>query len=253
MNTVIYVVFGCAICLALYMWYQAFCNRIRIHRLSYDKLPTAFEGYRIFFISDVHRRLISYSVIDEVKGKADLVIIGGDLCEKGVKVSRVDENLKRLAAIAPCVFVWGNNDEEIGMEKLRSLLQKHQIAELVNSIKEIQLKNQEMIIAGVDDVGHRRHNVAKVIKESKNSFSILVSHYPTIVDEFPSSHPFSLMLSGHTHGGQIRLFGWGLQKKGRLMKRRSYFHLISNGYGTTGIPMRLGAPAEAHLIVLSKK
>ncbi|MFP3472451.1 hypothetical protein R0J90_20570, partial [Micrococcus sp. SIMBA_144] len=61
-----------------------------------------------------------------------------------------------------------------------------------------------------------------------------------------------LMISGHTHGGQIRLFGWGLYKKGRLENLPETTLLVSNGYGTTAIPLRLGAPAETHLLILDK-
>lgn len=250
--TMILYISGAVFLLILYMWSEAYRNRIRFHTLSFKQLPASFDGYRLFFISDVHRRLIPLAVRHKLKGHTDLVIIGGDLCEKGVHVKRIEENLKRLSSIAPCVFVWGNNDEEIGRDKLRLLFNQYQIVELNHSVKTIEINNEHIVIAGVDEVERPSNELAEVIAESKGSFAILVCHYPSIVDVLPSLHPFSLVLSGHTHGGQIRLFGWGLEKKGRLIVKPAYTHLISNGYGTTAVPMRLGAPAETHVIVLSK-
>ncbi|NEU31104.1 metallophosphoesterase [bacterium LRH843] len=242
-----------ALLFILYMWAEAFRNRIRIHTLAYDQLPISFHGYRLFFISDVHRRLIPMKLIDTLRSQVDHVVIGGDFCEKGVKMERIEENIKRLAQLAPIIFVWGNNDEEVGKERLRSLLKNYNVEELINSVKTIKRGNEKINIAGVDDVGHSRDDLVKVVKESIGTFSVLISHYPIITQELPRIHPFSLVLSGHTHGGQIRFFGWGLEQKGRLVTHPSYTHLISNGFGTTGVPMRLGAPAEAHLLVLVKK
>ena len=63
----------------------------------------------------------------------------------------------------------------------------------------------------------------------------------------------SLLLSGHTHGGQIHLFGFSPYEKGRLKKENDLTVLISNGYGTTGVPLRLGAKAETHLISIENR
>ena len=67
----------------------------------------------MFFISDIHRRIVSESIIEEVSGKVDVVIIGGDLLEKGVPMERVKENIKKLKKLGPILFVWGNNDYEV--------------------------------------------------------------------------------------------------------------------------------------------
>ena len=61
------------------------------------------------------------------------------------------------------------------------------------------------------------------------------------------------MLSGHTHGGQIHLFGFRPYERGRLKRENDLTILISNGYGTTGVPLRLGAKAETHLINNSER
>ncbi|WP_370314234.1 hypothetical protein [Guptibacillus hwajinpoensis] len=62
-----------------------------------------------------------------------------------------------------------------------------------------------------------------------------------------------MILSGHTHGGQIRLFGWGIREKGGIKNINGTTVVISNGYGTTTLPLRLMAPAESHIFILKRK
>ncbi len=232
------------------MWFEAHRNRIRVHPLQFEHLPQSFHNFRIFFISDVHRRLLPLSVIEKWKKQVDFVVIGGDLCEKGVLLKRVEENLKRLSQLGPTAFVWGNNDEEIGTNQLKNLFNKYGIHELNNTVKIIERNSERIMVGGVDDVGHERDDVTAVIAKSQGTFSILVSHYPDIVRKLPKGHPFSIVLSGHTHGGQIRLLGWGLKEKGKLHQYSTFVHLISNGYGTTCLPLRLGAQSEMHVLLL---
>ena len=92
---------------------EAAKHRLIKQTLSFDKLPEAFDGCKVFFVSDLHKRLISKSLLDEV-GTCDLVIIGGDLLESGVSTPQIKQNLQRISACGPTYFVWGNNDVEEG-------------------------------------------------------------------------------------------------------------------------------------------
>jgi predicted MPP superfamily phosphohydrolase len=86
-----------------------------------------------------------------------------------------------------------------------------------------------------------------------NSFKILASHYPDITDKIMPEHKISLVLSCHTHGGQIHILGYSPYKKGEVEKLENTTLLISNGYGTTGVPLRIGAPAQCHLITIKNE
>ncbi len=66
----------------IYMWIEAHRNRIIVQSLSFPTFPESFSRFRIFFISDIHRRRLSETFIRSLKGKVDLVVIGGDLTEK---------------------------------------------------------------------------------------------------------------------------------------------------------------------------
>ncbi len=244
-----FYIIGVLFLLMLYMIIEARRNRINVAKLRFKTLPKSFDGYRLFFISDVHRRLIPIVLLKKLRKKVDLMIIGGDLCEKGVSLARIEENIKHLTEIAPCIFVWGNNDEEVGVENLQRIFEKYGVLELSNSTTFIRAGQEQVAIVGVDDIESDRI----AFDLPPRVFAILVCHFPEISEQLQSNHPFSLVLSGHTHGGQIRFLGLGIAKKGQYIHTPQYVQLISNGYGTTGIPMRLGAPAETHLIHLERE
>ncbi|MBB6444728.1 metallophosphoesterase [Bacillus benzoevorans] len=242
-----------AACLITYMYREAFTNRVIYHDLEFAAFPKSFGKVRIFFISDIHRREVSHKVIEKIKGKADIVIIGGDLTEKGVPFERVQENLQALKTLGPVFFVWGNNDYEVEAPLLDALLLNQGVKALSNSSITFESETGDrLFLLGVDDISTNREDLEEALSETKEEgFRLFVSHNPQIRKRIRPEHGIHLMLSGHTHGGQIRLFGFGLYEKGGLIWEHGRTILISNGYGTTGVPLRLGARAETHLITLS--
>ncbi len=220
--------------------------------LFFEKLPYSLEGQSIFFISDIHRRKISANLLKELKQKPDWIIIGGDLAEKGVPYSRIAHNLSILKEIAPLYFVWGNNDYELNEEQLRELFVRFNVRELKNEVYE--LPNEQCAFIGVDDVTTQELPSVESILENADptKFQIMLSHNPAIVEMLPDDHKISLILSGHTHGGQIRILGLGLYKRGSISVRNGSLLLVSNGYGTSLLPLRLGAKPETHLLILKK-
>jgi len=238
--------------LLLYMYRQAFGNRVLKQELRFRDFPSSFGSVTIFFISDVHKRVISDAVIAEAKGKADLVIIGGDLAEKGVALDQVSANIEKLKTIAPVFFVWGNNDYEFNSHELDSLLFHSGVKMLDNTAVKFESKSGDLLfILGIDDLSLGKSRLDLAMQDAEpNGFHILVSHNPAIVNRLKDGHNINLILSGHTHGGQIRIFGFGPYELGGLKKKNGTTLLTSNGYGTTGVPLRLGAKAETHLITL---
>lgn len=237
-----------------YMWLEGRKNKVVYSELSFASFPKNLSGMKIFFISDIHKRIISEDIMKEIREKADIIIIGGDLMEAGVPFERVQRNVNSLCKIAPTYFVWGNNDYEEDHLKLEAILKKEGVYILENESILISKGEEKVFLAGVDDVGHHFDDLEKAIRHAEGGFLILISHNPSIKLQIRNNHKINLILSGHTHGGQIRFLGFGLEKKGRLSEvKKDMFMLISNGYGTTTIPLRLGAPAETHLITLKSK
>lgn len=244
-----------AVGLLLYrMLWEAFLNRVLVQEITFPDFPASFGQLSVFFISDIHRRIISDKIIEKVSGKADIVIIGGDLTEKGVPMKRVQKNIEKLKSLGPVYFVWGNNDYEIDFHDLDALLLERGVKVLDNTAVTFESERGEKIsLLGVDDLNQDRDRIDLALMDAeKNSFKILACHYPSIVDKILPEYEIRLVLSGHTHGGQIHLLGYSPYERGTLKKGKNTTILISNGYGTTAVPLRLGAPAECHLLILKR-
>lgn len=227
-------------------------NHLTKQTLLFDHFPRSFNTLNIFFISDIHRRTISEKLLEKVPSSTHLVVIGGDLTEAGVPFQRVEHNLKLLKTIAPVFFVFGNNDYEVDKDKLEALLLKHGVTTLHNSsITLWSNAGEKLILLGVEDMSEERDRLDLALESSQEGdFKILISHNPDIYQKVLKTDGISLIMSGHTHGGQIRILGLGLYEKGKTHFLKKAILLISNGYGTSGVPLRLGAPAEAHFIQL---
>ncbi|MGM9925983.1 MAG: metallophosphoesterase [Bacillus sp. (in: firmicutes)] len=252
----LYILFGGCLfitLLLLYMWRLAHENRLIQHHLRFRDFPGSFGTVRIYFISDIHKRRVSADLIRRVQGKADFVIIGGDLAERNVPFERIKENIEKLKTIGPVYFVWGNNDYELDYHELDATLLSLGVKILDNTAVMFESSSGDKLsLLGVDFVDGKRDRLDLALLDSEEpSFKILVSHCPRILKKINKDHNISLVLAGHTHGGQIRLFGFGRYKLGGLHKHPHTTILTSNGYGTSLLPLRLGARAETHLIHLS--
>ena len=253
MMVVFFAIVLVGLLLLLYMLYEARLDRVVTHTFTFKELPKGFGKITIFFISDIHRREVSETIINEAKGKADIVIIGGDLTEKGVPFDRVKKNLQLIKTIGPIYFVWGNNDYEVDYHELDSLMLSMGIKILDNTAMFFETEDGEKLaLMGIDDLkeGRSRLDLALLDVGEQADFKILVSHNPEIIKEISPKHQISLLLSGHTHGGQIRFWKIGLYPKGGVTQVNGTTVFISNGYGTSGVPLRFGAPPETHLLTL---
>ncbi|MFZ4452245.1 metallophosphoesterase [Salibacterium aidingense] len=250
MRYINYLMIGCFFWLG-WMFAEAKRNKVSNEFLDVKNLPNSFSGRSIFFISDIHFRRISKKVI-QTASCADLVIIGGDLMEKGVPFPRVKKNIQKLKSIGPVVFVWGNNDMEENPEKLAQLLREEGVTVLENSVYMWNRQKENIWIAGA---GNRRQTVDKSLLHSCRSDDtiLLALHDPAFIKEMDHKEKLSAAFAGHTHGGQIRIGRFSLREKGGWRFSGEFPLLISNGYGTTKLPFRFGAPAQTHLITLKKK
>ncbi|MGM9987529.1 MAG: metallophosphoesterase [Bacillaceae bacterium] len=237
---------------------NARANRLLYKTFAFEDFPASFGEINILFITDVHRRKIAKELLEQVNKKIDIVIIGGDLVEKGVPFERVEQNIEMLREIAPVYFVWGNNDYEKNHHELDALLWQKGVKVLTNDAVLFEsYENDALLLLGVDDVGTERDDLALTLQKAKelkeDAFKILVSHNPAIIRKVTEKHKIALILAGHTHGGQIRIFGFGPYQLGGTKKMKKTILFVSNGYGTRRIPMRLGALSEAHVITLLNK
>ncbi|AYC29367.1 metallophosphoesterase [Paenisporosarcina cavernae] len=238
------------VCIALValMFFLAHFAVIRHHKVA-SPIPIE-EDIKLFFISDIHHRKISKQLLKKIKDSVDFIIIGGDLTEESVPIKKTEENIRLLTGIAPTYFVYGNNDREVGEHKLESILMKYHVEILSNRC--VKIDGHSLQLVGIDDTTAGLSNITQAFENCHSDIPIVfISHTPAIIRKVMENyHPF-LCLSGHTHGGQIRLGKWGLQDLGSFERKDGYFQLISNGYGTTFLPFRFGAIAECHIMTIT--
>ncbi|MFN2745562.1 MULTISPECIES: metallophosphoesterase [unclassified Bacillus (in: firmicutes)] len=209
----------------------------------------------IFFISDIHRRTVSSEIIEKVKEqKVKLVFIGGDLAEEGVSFQAIEDNIKRLSSLGKTYFVWGNNDYEVDQERLSAIFEKYGVTALRNESVLYDHDGEVINICGVDDIRLELDDYQEAVRRiQKEAPTLLLSHNPAIHHQIQETDGIDAVFSGHTHGGQIRIGRLGFYEKGGTGTVHKAYYLISNGYGTTKLPLRLGARPETHLIKLVPK
>lgn len=231
--------------LLMYMYVLAHRNRLLTHSVTLQPSKTI----TVFFISDIHRRRLPQRLINKLRNcSVDVVIVGGDVAEKGVPLKRIKRNMQLLASVGPLYYILGNNDREVGLENIMKIVKEVGGVTLIDDTA-ILPKHPTWGICGLQDSTNGRVNHDKAVASAQwAEHLILAVHNPSQFRKVEGRLQPELMLAGHTHGGQIRLGNWGLQDKGTFRMTATGAQLISNGYGTTMVPLRLGAKPECHVI-----
>ncbi|MCM3742998.1 metallophosphoesterase [Sporosarcina luteola] len=235
-----------------YMFIYARKKNVVHHSFSVRKDDRSNKELSVFFISDIHRRKIDGQLMNNVKsfGKIDIVIVGGDLAEGGVPLSRIDRNVKKLSQLAPLFFIWGNNDREVGELEIRRIIEKHGGIILENSDAIID-SHPLWGICGTDDPSSGNVDIDAALKNAESfDYLIVATHTPSLFRKVEMACNPDLMVAGHMHGGQIRFGKFALHPLGQFSEVDGKARLISNGYGTSLVPLRFGAAPESHVITI---
>ena len=231
-------------------------------------LPPAFNGFRFVQISDIH--LEEYTedfflrhVLHQVNAlQPDLLLVTGDFASRGpmpidvsfAAAARCGEMLSALTC--PLRFgVLGNHDAIIGSRIVRDHMETNGLPLLVNQYVRIDHGDAHIFLAGVDDISFGHPDLNLAIPPNPDAPVLLMAHepdYATAVASHPRGHAVDLILSGHTHGGQIRIPGLrplALPPLGRLFPHGLYRVgssqlYVNRGIGTVGVPFRFNCPPE---------
>jgi uncharacterized protein len=185
--------------------------------IDLSKLDRAFNGYRIVQITDLHSgdgidRHQLEAVVEAVNAQQpDLVVITGD------HVSRLPrqhvELLDTLAKLQPrdlTISILGNHDVYNDPTPIRAAIKQAGITLLENSIYTIKRGNATLHIAGVGDVFSEQDKLDRVLAQlPATGAAIMLAHEPDFADEAAATGRFGLQLSGHSHGGQVRIPFYG--------------------------------------------
>lgn len=244
-------IFGAGITAAaamlLYMANNANDIKEKRHAIKLQTIK-GFQPFRLVFLADIHRKKLpeKFPVIP-----VDAIVIGGDLTERGVPLHRTAENLRILTAAAPVYFVWGNHDHRSGERNLRKLFDHFGVKVLENESVEL-FGQSHLKLVGVDFYTDAEEKMESAFSEVQDEDTVLfAAHSPANFKWMENRRTPQLLMAGHLHGGQIRMGKFGLFQKGSLAKRRSRWELITNGYGTRLLPLRLGAEAQYHVLDIS--
>ncbi|MDR2956351.1 MAG: metallophosphoesterase [Prevotella sp.] len=259
----------------LYAYYEA--RSIGIKKIDFVSadVPESFIGKKIIFISDIHSS--SHFTKDDVKTlvskvnerNPDIILLGGDYTWKSAEYSRpFFDEIKKLESRYGVYTVLGNHDHWEDEKFIQQELTGCGFKTCDNQSYWIREGNDSIKIGGVGDFWEDEQLLENTISDlNKSDFCILLSHNPDYM-EMLDTDLVDLMLSGHTHGGQITLFGlWapilpstfhpdlpqtGQKYRYGWVKKDNTSLYITSGIGMGGVPLRFFAPPEIVEITLKK-
>ncbi len=243
-------------------------------RIALEKLPAEFHGFRVVQLSDIHHSpfmdedRISEAVRRANELRPDLAVLTGDYISHSREyIAGCARALGRLQAAHGVFAVLGNHDHWTDGAMMREALASQGIRVLCNESERIERNGSHIRLAGVDDIMVKRDDLPKALEETNwGETRILLSHNPAIIREAARAG-VDLVLSGHTHGGQInwrlligrkdgRTARWLRRPSRRLMRGHAQLGptqlYVNRGLGTVVVPLRYGCPPEITVLELLK-
>lgn len=239
-------------------------------RIPVRRLPASLEGLRIVQLTDVHIGPILgkdwlASVVGETNAlNPDVVVITGDLVDGSVAALRSHtEVLQQLRARFGVYFVTGNHEYYSGVDAWMAELERLGIRVLRNECVTLGNEQGQLALAGVHDFGatrldtpHKPDIAAALANRDPAIPVLLLAHQPKQIHQ-AAAMGVDVMLSGHTHGGQLWPWKYMVHLDQPYVdglhhhKGKTWLY-VSRGTGFWGPPMRLAAPAEITLVVLTR-
>ena len=225
--------------------------------------PRAFEGMRVLVVSDIHAGpFVSVGALEHaidrlVALQPDLILVAGDLLTARVEEWAIHRDaFAKLRAPLGTFAVMGNHDHYTGdVEFVIKSAEAAGIRVLNNRSHDLIRDGEVLSLAGVDDLVAGRPDLDAALAGTTDPV-ILVSHNPDLLFD-AARRGVALMLSGHTHGGQVRLPGLPVlvrQSRYRLDEGRFEVGetqaIVTRGLGAVGVPLRFRCAPEALWLTL---
>ncbi|MBY0457313.1 MAG: metallophosphoesterase [Gemmataceae bacterium] len=258
-----------AVGVAAYGLFEAGWLEIARPKITVPHLPTAFDELKIAFLTDIHHGpftpldYVTTAVRTTLALQPDLILLGGDYSLKDGKYIRPCFGV--LAALkAPLgVFgVLGNHDYAHGLALTREGFSHARICELTNGGVWLERGASRLRLAGVDDWWRGAVDVRSAIgSATAEDACLLLSHNPDVAEGLRDTR-VGLMLSGHTHGGQVVFptggapfvpSHYGTKYLKGLVRAPNTQVYISRGLGTSGAPVRVCSRPELTLLTLLRE
>ena len=228
-------------------------------------LPQSFDGLRVLMVSDIHagpfvsRRTLFGAIERLMTVEPDLIVLPGDMVSaRHEEIELHREAFALLRAPLGCYAVLGNHDHYTrNVPRVIDGLGQLGIEVLMNRSIHLERNGERLCLAGVDDMLMGEPDLEAALSQA-TSPTVLLSHNPDMLFD-ASRRDVELVLSGHTHAGQVRLPGLPVlvpQSRYRLDEGR-YRHratelIVSRGIGAVGVPLRTFCPPEAIVLTLKR-
>lgn len=198
-------------------------------RVPIPALPSAFDGYRIAQLSDIHfgnctpQVIIAHSIQAALDLAPDLIVLTGDYVLDVVDWPGLSAVLRGLSAHGNVMAILGNHDHWMDAAGVRWALADAGIPELRNASRALVRGDQAIWLLGVDDIWERHNDLpAALANVPPGAVAILLAHEPDFADEAALTGRIALQLSGHSHGGQVRIPGGGAPVLPYLARKYPY-------------------------------
>ncbi len=254
---------------------SAFYNGLVVKKyiITSDKFESG-ERVRIVLIADLHSHIYGKEqsrIVSLIKKQnPDIIALAGDIADDEVPIEGAEQFLKGLKGSAPIYYVTGNHEFWSGdIKNIKDIILRYEVNILENEYREIRVKNTDIIIGGIDDPDVARYEKTgfNLKREMDNNFSeltdkpcfkILLAHRPELIEMY-KNYSFDLVLSGHSHGGQVRipfilngLFspnqGWFPEYAGGEYRHYTLTHIVSRGVSYNPRLPRIFNPPEVVVI-----
>lgn len=270
----------CVVLLLLcYPFIEPYLLSVEQKTLAFSDLPQGFDGLRVAFLSDIHYGpFFSKDRLDALVERVnalrpDLILLGGDYANDSDGAVAFFQLRPAFSARLGVYAVPGNHDRvmpESNRDLLEGAMSAAGIVPLFNRTVPLSLSSGETIyLSGIDDYGNGHPDADATARSVRqDDFLIFLTHNPDAIPSFQkipaldgSTDWADLILCGHTHGGQVTLFGqkalfsvtsYGERYRTGWKEENGARILISNGVGTSVVPMRFFAPPQIHLITLTQ-
>lgn len=247
-------------------------NMLQINKQTIDskKIPPSFQYFKIVQFSDTHvgfhYSLEQLSDLVETinKQNPDMIVFTGDLIDEPQTYKNHDQLiqiLKQLKAPYGKYWVYGNHDHGgYGTNIIHDLMEAADFQLLLNEHQVIEKGKDKIIVAGIDDAILGVPDVKNAMQDTQaDDFIMLLAHEPDMAD-VAIDYPIDIQLSGHSHGGQVRLPFLGhlytpsyaqnyIHGKYTFLPSDFILH-VNRGIGTTRLPVRFFCKPELHVYSL---
>jgi predicted MPP superfamily phosphohydrolase len=230
--------------------------------LRLPALPPALDGLRIGQITDTHLGMryaaanVRWAVEQMRREQPDLLVLTGDLAGRREGITEMAALLGQLSAPLGVYAVPGNHDYWEGLSDVHAALALAGIPLLMNEHRRLGWNGADFWLVGVDEIWDGRPDFKAALDGvPASAFTVLLAHSPDIADN-AVDYGFALQLSGHTHGGHLRLPLLGPFARPRYGRRyvMGQYRIgpmalyVSRGLG--GVPLRLLCRPEATIFTL---